>query len=91
MLISCYNLWDCSIAGADSEGPWFLPDILVNVRRPGDDTTPGVIREVLPVVHSFISYLGLLNFIMSGINDSRHMEDIMIFITVIYGTVFLIF
>ncbi|XP_042067264.1 putative transcription elongation factor SPT5 homolog 1 isoform X1 [Salvia splendens] len=36
------------VVGADSEGPWFLPDILVNVRRPGDDTTPGVIREVLP-------------------------------------------
>ncbi|KAL1533523.1 putative transcription elongation factor SPT5 1 [Salvia divinorum] len=36
------------VVGADNEGPWFLPDILVNVRRPGDDTTPGVIREVLP-------------------------------------------
>ncbi|XP_057795574.1 LOW QUALITY PROTEIN: putative transcription elongation factor SPT5 homolog 1 [Salvia miltiorrhiza] len=36
------------VVGADNEGPWFLPDILVNVRRPGEDTTPGVIREVLP-------------------------------------------
>ncbi|XP_042033519.1 putative transcription elongation factor SPT5 homolog 1 [Salvia splendens] len=35
------------VVGADNEWPWFLPDILVNVRRPGDDTTPGVIREVL--------------------------------------------
>lgn len=36
-------------SGGDGEGPWFLPDILVNVRRPGDDTSPGVIREMLPV------------------------------------------
>ncbi|KAM1135826.1 hypothetical protein ACFX13_034746 [Malus domestica] len=35
------------IAGGDSEGPWFLPDILVNVRNSGEETT-GVVREVLP-------------------------------------------
>ncbi|XVF39134.1 hypothetical protein PTKIN_Ptkin01aG0011300 [Pterospermum kingtungense] len=35
------------VIGADSEGPWFLPDILVNVRKSGDETL-GVIQEVLP-------------------------------------------
>ncbi|XVF75438.1 hypothetical protein PTKIN_Ptkin13bG0188900 [Pterospermum kingtungense] len=33
-------------SSADSEGPWFLPDILVNVRKSGDETL-GVIQEVL--------------------------------------------
>ncbi|KAI7754771.1 hypothetical protein M8C21_033839, partial [Ambrosia artemisiifolia] len=33
--------------GGDHDGPWFLPDILVNVRRPGEDASLGVIREVL--------------------------------------------
>ncbi|XP_073275753.1 putative transcription elongation factor SPT5 homolog 1 [Primulina huaijiensis] len=36
------------VVGADNEGPWFLPDILVNIRRPGDDAVVGVIRDVLP-------------------------------------------
>lgn len=36
------------VVGGDSEGPWFLPDILVNVRRTGEDGGIGVIREVLP-------------------------------------------
>ncbi|KAL8485314.1 hypothetical protein ACS0TY_027567 [Phlomoides rotata] len=36
------------VVGADNEGPWFLPDILVNVRRPGDDSSLGVIKDVLP-------------------------------------------
>ncbi|XP_059631665.1 putative transcription elongation factor SPT5 homolog 1 isoform X1 [Cornus florida] len=36
------------VVGGDSEGPWFLPDILVNVRRSGEDNGVGVIREVLP-------------------------------------------
>lgn len=49
----CHNLWKCLISGGDGEGPWFLPDILVNVRRPGDDTSPGVIREMLPVSISY--------------------------------------
>ncbi|GKE42905.1 hypothetical protein Tco_1470189 [Tanacetum coccineum] len=31
----------------DNDEPWFLPDILVNVRRSGDDAALGVIREVL--------------------------------------------
>ncbi|GMJ12414.1 global transcription factor group A2 [Hibiscus trionum] len=35
------------VIGADSEGPWFMPDILVNVRKSGDETL-GVIQEVLP-------------------------------------------
>ncbi|XWS23610.1 hypothetical protein CRYUN_Cryun28dG0029600 [Craigia yunnanensis] len=35
------------VIGADSEGPWFIPDILVNVRKSGDETL-GVIQEVLP-------------------------------------------
>ncbi|GMH17129.1 hypothetical protein Nepgr_018970 [Nepenthes gracilis] len=33
--------------GADNEGPWFLPDILVNVHKSGEDAFIGVIREVL--------------------------------------------
>ncbi|XP_076900340.1 putative transcription elongation factor SPT5 homolog 1 isoform X2 [Bidens hawaiensis] len=33
--------------GGDNDGPWFLPDILVNVRRAGEDAYLGVIREVL--------------------------------------------
>lgn len=37
------------IAGGDNDGPWFLPDILVNVRRSGEDAALGVIREVLLV------------------------------------------
>ncbi|KAL0438186.1 UNVERIFIED_CONTAM: putative transcription elongation factor SPT51 [Sesamum latifolium] len=36
------------VVGSDNEGPWFLPDILVNVRRSGEDSSLGVIREVLP-------------------------------------------
>ncbi|CAK9134254.1 unnamed protein product [Ilex paraguariensis] len=36
------------VVGGDNEGPWLLPDILVNVRRSGDDTIVGVIRDVLP-------------------------------------------
>ncbi|KAH6782574.1 global transcription factor group A2 [Perilla frutescens var. frutescens] len=36
------------VGGVDNEGPWLLPDILVNVRKPGEDSTPGVIRDVLP-------------------------------------------
>ncbi|KAK8572245.1 hypothetical protein V6N13_047857 [Hibiscus sabdariffa] len=35
------------VIGADSEGPWFMPDILVNVRKSGDETL-GVIQEVFP-------------------------------------------
>ncbi|KAK4481332.1 hypothetical protein RD792_012217 [Penstemon davidsonii] len=34
--------------GGDNEGPWFLPDILVNVSRSGEDSAVGVIRELLP-------------------------------------------
>ncbi|XVF37098.1 hypothetical protein REPUB_Repub19eG0116200 [Reevesia pubescens] len=34
------------VIGSDSEGPWFMPDILVNVRKSGDETL-GVIQEVL--------------------------------------------
>ncbi|KAI9097600.1 hypothetical protein K1719_025371 [Acacia pycnantha] len=36
------------VIGADSEGPWFMPDILVNVRRAGEESIVGIIREVLP-------------------------------------------
>ncbi|OMP05418.1 hypothetical protein COLO4_08860 [Corchorus olitorius] len=35
------------VIGADNEGPWFMPDILVNVRKSGDETL-GVVQEVLP-------------------------------------------
>ncbi|TYI92712.1 hypothetical protein E1A91_D02G089700v1 [Gossypium mustelinum] len=34
------------VIGADNEGPWFMPDILVNVRKSGDESL-GVIQEVL--------------------------------------------
>lgn len=37
------------MAGGEQEGPWFMPDILVHIRRPGEENTLGVIREVLPV------------------------------------------
>lgn len=33
--------------GGEGEGPWFLPDILVNVRRSGEDPVIGVVRDVL--------------------------------------------
>ncbi|PIA35440.1 hypothetical protein AQUCO_03500068v1 [Aquilegia coerulea] len=33
--------------GGDGEGPWFLPDILVNVRRSGEESVVGVVRDVL--------------------------------------------
>ncbi|GFY85449.1 global transcription factor group A2 [Actinidia rufa] len=36
------------VVGGNSEGLWVLPDILVNVRRAGEDTAIGVVREVLP-------------------------------------------
>nr|GEW88219.1 putative transcription elongation factor SPT5 homolog 1 [Tanacetum cinerariifolium] len=48
--ISKYNVDDnggLCIVGGDTDGPWFLPNILVNVRRSGDDAALGVIREVL--------------------------------------------
>ncbi|WCJ43436.1 Transcription elongation factor Spt5 [Euphorbia peplus] len=34
------------VIGGDNEGPWFMPDILVNIHR-GADESVGVIREVL--------------------------------------------
>ncbi|PRQ24879.1 putative translation protein SH3 [Rosa chinensis] len=34
------------VIGGDNEGPWFMPDILVNVRNSGEETT-GIVREVL--------------------------------------------
>ncbi|KAL3638889.1 hypothetical protein CASFOL_016796 [Castilleja foliolosa] len=36
------------VVGGDNEGPWFLPDILVTVRRSGEDTSNGVIKDILP-------------------------------------------
>lgn len=52
------------ISGGDNDGPWFLPDILVNVRRSGEDASVGVIREVLLVytfTHNvFSSFFSLL-------------------------------
>ncbi|GAB4845101.1 hypothetical protein Ancab_038507 [Ancistrocladus abbreviatus] len=35
------------MTGADNEGPWVLPDILVNVHKSGEDPIIGVVREVL--------------------------------------------
>lgn len=40
--------WVVFVVGGDHEGPWFMPDILVNVHRTGEESV-GVIREVLPV------------------------------------------
>ncbi|KAK9106284.1 hypothetical protein Syun_022295 [Stephania yunnanensis] len=34
--------------GGDSDGPWLMTDIWVNVRRPGEDSTVGIVRDVLP-------------------------------------------
>ena len=56
--ISNYNVDDnggLCLVGGDNDGPWFLPDILVNVRRSGDDAALGVIREVL-LVFTFFFY-----------------------------------
>ncbi|KAJ4845522.1 hypothetical protein Tsubulata_013044 [Turnera subulata] len=36
------------VTGGEHEGPWLMPDILVNIRRPSDENDIGVIREVLP-------------------------------------------
>ncbi|OAY23542.1 putative transcription elongation factor SPT5 homolog 1 [Manihot esculenta] len=36
------------VIGGDNEGPWFMPDILVNVLKAADESFVGVIREVLP-------------------------------------------
>ncbi|KAL1823667.1 hypothetical protein DCAR_0311662 [Daucus carota subsp. sativus] len=36
------------VVGGDHEGPWFLPNILVNLRRSADETSLGVVRELLP-------------------------------------------
>nr|XP_023877084.1 putative transcription elongation factor SPT5 homolog 1 isoform X2 [Quercus suber] len=36
------------VIGGDNEGPYFMPDILVNVRRSGEDSVVGIVREVLP-------------------------------------------
>ncbi|XP_004502577.1 putative transcription elongation factor SPT5 homolog 1 [Cicer arietinum] len=35
------------VLGGDNEGPWLMPEILVNVHRAGDESV-GVIKEVLP-------------------------------------------
>ncbi|XP_062098611.1 putative transcription elongation factor SPT5 homolog 1 [Humulus lupulus] len=35
------------VIGGDAEGPWCIPDILVTVRRSGDEAIVGAIREVL--------------------------------------------
>ncbi|XP_027339266.1 putative transcription elongation factor SPT5 homolog 1 [Abrus precatorius] len=35
------------VLGGVHEGPWFMPDILVNVHRAGEESV-GIIREVLP-------------------------------------------
>ncbi|KAL5721394.1 hypothetical protein ACHQM5_005046 [Ranunculus cassubicifolius] len=45
--------------GGDGEVPWFLPDILVNVRRSGDDAV-GIVRDVLPVGFCYINCLPTL-------------------------------
>lgn len=40
--------WFNFVVGGDNEGPWLMPEILVNVHRAGDESV-GVIKEVLPV------------------------------------------
>lgn len=44
MHLSMFNF----VVGGDNEGPWLMPDILVNVHRAGEESV-GVIKEVLPV------------------------------------------
>lgn len=51
------------MAGGDHEGPWILPNILVNVRRSADGTSLGVVRELLPV-WAFHVILLVFNLIM---------------------------
>ncbi|OVA07397.1 KOW [Macleaya cordata] len=34
--------------GGEVDGPWFTPDILVNLRKFGEDAVIGVVRDVLP-------------------------------------------
>ncbi|XP_074337490.1 putative transcription elongation factor SPT5 homolog 1 [Apium graveolens] len=36
------------VLGGDHEGTWILPNILVNVRRFADETSMGVVQELLP-------------------------------------------
>ncbi|KAJ1688274.1 hypothetical protein LUZ63_019664 [Rhynchospora breviuscula] len=36
------------MGGGEGDMVWYVPDVLVNVLRPGEDSEPGVIREVLP-------------------------------------------
>lgn len=36
-------------AGGEGDGIWYMPDILVNTVRPGEDPHIGVVREVLTV------------------------------------------
>ena len=40
----------CSVwTGGEGDGNWVMPDILVNVIRPGEDPHIGVVREVMMV------------------------------------------
>ncbi|CAH9064325.1 unnamed protein product [Cuscuta epithymum] len=34
------------VVGGEGDGPWFLPDIAVNIRRAGEENLAGVIREI---------------------------------------------
>lgn len=35
--------------GGEGQGSWVMPDILVNVMRPGEDPRIGVVREAMVV------------------------------------------
>lgn len=41
-------IWRFNFVDGDNEGPWFMPDILVNVQKGGEESV-GVIRELLPI------------------------------------------
>lgn len=43
----------CVHAGGEGEGNWVMPDIFVNVIRPGEDAHIGVVREVMMVCSIF--------------------------------------
>ena len=56
LILWAYAIWVCYIlyywwnsTGGENEGLWLLPDILVNVHKPGDDAMIGVVQEVMAV------------------------------------------
>lgn len=44
------------LAGGENEGNWYMPDIFVNIVKPGGDSHVGIVREVLMVCTQLITY-----------------------------------